>query len=162
MELRPLNSSDLWQMVRILGKLNIRNLRDSIDTSLLKKARFEAPKKMEGGEMVPLPESEWTAAQIKAFNAAASAKDTITWQIMDVLVNNIGNCEQEVNALLASGAGVSVDEITAMPPLEYLELIEQYVSREDFRDFFTKAVNSLGKKNVSQNITASAAALLTK
>ena len=61
--LRDLKSSDVWQLVRVLRRFNLREARKLIDQDTLKKAKFERPMKLVDGELVPMPQDEWTAAQ---------------------------------------------------------------------------------------------------
>ena len=160
MELRSLQSSDVWQMTRVLRKFNLKDAASAIDADTLKKSQFKIPQKMEGGAMVPLPVEEWTKAQKKAFEVSQDAKNALVWQILGLLMDNIGNCEEEVNKLLAMGTGESVEAVSALPAQEYLELIVTYVTREDFADFFTFAVNLLGNRSSSQNITSAVQTLM--
>lgn len=160
MELRSLQSPDVWQMTRVLRKFNLKEAASAIDKDTLKKSQFKTPQKMEGGAMAPLPVAEWTKAQKKAFEDAQDAKNALAWQILGLLMDNIGNCEEEVDKLLSMGTGESVEAVKALPAQEYLELVVQYVTREDFADFFTFAINLLGSQNSSQNITTAVQTLM--
>ena len=158
--LRDLKSSDVWQLVRVLRRFNLAEAVKLIDKDTLKKSRFEAPKKMVDGEIVPMPQDEWTPAQRKAFRAAQAATDELVWKVLDIVINNIGGCEDEVNKLLAMGIGKDINYIRNMDAGDYLNLIVQYVTREGFSDFFMQAQNLLGKVGASQNSIASAVTLI--
>lgn len=158
MELRALNSQDLWQMVRILKKFDIKHAASEIDPKLFKLSKFSPPMMVgDDGEMVPLPEADWTAAQKKKRDIAKEAGDELLWQVVGVVINNIDKCEDDVNRLLAMGTGESVEAITSLPADDYLALIVQYVTREGFGDFFTRAASLLMKKKISASSFASAA-----
>ena len=154
--LRDLKSSDVWQLVRVLRKFNLAEAIKLIDKDTLKKSRFEAPMKMVDGETVPMPPDEWTPAQRKAFKAAQAATDELVWKVLDIVINNIGGCEDEVNKLLAMGIGKDINYIRDMDAGDYLNLIVQYVTREGFSDFFMQAQNLLGKVGTSQSSIVSA------
>ena len=109
--LRELKSSDVWQLVRVLRRFNLREARKLIDQDLVKKSKFEKPMKLVDGELVPMLPDEWTAAQRKAFKAAKAANDELTWQALDILINNIAGCEDEVNKLLAMGIDKDINYI---------------------------------------------------
>ena len=158
--LRDLRSSDVWQLVRILRKFNLSEVFKLIDKDALKKSRFETPMKMVDGEAVPMPPDEWTAAQRKAFVDAKAAKDELVWQVLDIVINNIGVCEDEVNRLLAMGIDKDIEYIRNMDAVDYLNLIVQYVTREGFSDFFMQARRLLEKTGASQNSIASAVTLI--
>ena len=154
--LRDLNSSDVWQMVRILRKFKLTEIYKQIDQDLIKASKFEAPlERAEDGSLVPLSPDKWTEAQKKACERAKKANEQLTWIFIDILIDNIGACETEVNTLLAMGIGRDRQFVAAMPPDQYLDLIVQYVTREGFSDFFTHARSLLGKVG-SQNFTGHA------
>ena len=152
--LRDLKSSDVWQLVRVLRRFNLSEARKLIDQDLLKKAKFEKPMKLVDGELVPMLPDEWTAAQRKAFQEAKKASDELTWQALDILINNIGGCEDEVNKLLA------MDFVRNMDAGDYLNLIVQYVTREGFSDFFMQAQSLLQKTGASRGSIVTAATLI--
>lgn len=158
--LRDLKSSDVWQLVRVLRRFNLREARKLIDQDLLKKARFEAPMKLVDGELVPMPPDEWTDAQRKAFQKAQKASDELTWQAIDILINNITGCEDEVNKLLAMGIEKDINYIRNMDANDYLDLIVRYVTREGFSDFFMQAQNLLDRTGASRGSIVHAATLI--
>lgn len=148
--LHDLKSGDVWQLVRVLRKFKLAEARKLIDEDLLKKAKFETPKKLVEGELVPMNRDEWTTAQRKAYMAAKEASEELMWQVLDILISNISGCEDEVNKLLAMGIGKDIDYIRNMDAGDYLNLIVQYVTREGFTDFFTQAQRLLEKTGVSR------------
>jgi hypothetical protein len=158
--LRDLKSSDVWQLVRVLRKFNIKAAAEAIDKDALKASKFKTPTKMVDGEIVPMLPDEWTEAQRKAFKAAQAANDVLVWQFLDILINNIGGCEDEVNKLLAMGIEKDVNYVRNMDANDYLSLIVQYVTREGFIDFFTQARNLLEKTGTSRSSIGSVATLI--
>lgn len=158
--LRDLKSSDVWQLVRVLRRFNLREARKLIDQDTLKKAKFEMPMKLVDGELVPMLPDEWTDAQRKAFQKAKKASDELTWQALDILINNIGGCEDEVNKLLAMGIEKDIDFVRNMDAGDYLNLIVQYVTREGFSDFFMQAQSLLEMTGASRGSIGSVATLI--
>lgn len=158
--LRDLKSSDVWQLVRVLRRFNLREAVKLIDKDTLKASRFETPKKLVDGELVPMPPGEWTAAQRKAFQAAQAANDELVWQALDILINNIAGCEDEVNKLLAMGIDKDINYIRNMDAGDYLDLIVRYVTREGFTDFFMQARNLLDKMGTSRSSIGSVVTLI--
>ena len=153
--LRDLKSVDVWQMVRILKKFKLAEVFKQIDGDALKAAKFEYPlERTEEGSLVPLPREKWTEAQVKAFKKSKEASDAIAWQALDILMDNIGNCQAEVNTLLAMGIGRDREFVENMDAETYIDLIVQYVTREGFSDFFTHARGLLEKTGASRNFTA--------
>ena len=158
--LHDLKSSDVWQLVRVLRRFNLREARKLIDQDLLKKARFDTPMELVDGELAPMPHDKWTEAQRKAFREAQKASDELTWQVIDILINNIAGCEDEVNKLLAMGIEKDINFVRNMDANDYLRLIVQYVTREGFSDFFMQAQNLLNKTGASRDSIVHAATLI--
>lgn len=150
--IKDLTAKNVWQMVRIIRKLGIANLRSAVPKDVFDKAFQAAPTMMaDDGSIVPLPRDRWTEAQIDAETESLVAENELLWIILGILIDNIGNCENEINQLLADGIGVSVMEISSMDANEYLELIHAYISREGFKDFFTQAWKLFQKTSPSRN-----------
>jgi hypothetical protein len=150
----------VWQLVRVLKRFNLREARKLIDADLPKKSQFKTPQKLVDGELVPMAPSEWTTAQRKAFQESQKANEELIWQALDILINNIGGCEDEVNKLLAMGIEKDIDYVRNMDASDYLNLIVQYVTREGFSDFFTQALNLMDKTGASRGSIVSAATLI--
>lgn len=158
--LHDLKSADVWQLVRVLRRFNLKEARNLIDKDTLKKSKFETPKKLVDGELVPMLPDEWTTAQRKAFQSAQAANDELLWQVLDILINNISGCEDEVNKLLAMGIEKDIDFVKNMDAADYLNLIVQYVTREGFTDFFMQARRLLEKTGTSRGSIGSVATLI--
>ena len=76
--LRDLKAMDVWQLVRILTKLGLKDLRKSIDPDLLRESDWKPPTMMDAeGKEVPLPRDKWTERQIDAEMAAEMANDEL-------------------------------------------------------------------------------------
>ena len=149
--IKDLTAKNVWQMVRIIRKLGIANLRDFIPKETMEKAFMETPTMMApDGSIVPLPRDKWTEAQIDAETDMLIAQEDLVWGLLGILVDNIVNCEAEINELLAEGIGVPVLQIYAMDANDYLELIHAYISREGFKDFFTQAWKLFQKTSPSK------------
>lgn len=154
--LNDLKAADVWQMTRILKRLNLRQVREQIDTELLKDAAFKAPMEMTEDGPKPLPEDKWTKKQVEAKEKAEAAKDEVMWQVLGFVMDSIGNCEADINKLLAMGCGVTAEQIAAMDANVYVDLIAQYVTREGFGDFFMHALSLLKRTKLSRESIASA------
>lgn len=158
--LSPLKSTDVWQMVRILKRIDLMGAAKSVGGQLAKYMDYKEPTMMQNGEEVALPKERWTKAQKKAHEKAMEARDALLWAILGVLMENIDSCEDDVNRMLATGIGKDLGFIQAMDANTYLELLVQFVTREEFGDFFAHAIKLLQKMNLSQNSIASVATLI--
>ena len=122
--IRDLKSTDVWNFTRVLSKLGIRQFVKSMDPKLIKASSFKEPEMIgPDGKRVPLPRERWTESQIQAELDAEMANDELLWNILGLIMDNIGNCEQEVNRLLADGIGRDVSFIREMDAGDYMELL---------------------------------------
>lgn len=139
--LRDLSSDDVFTMTSLIGKLGISNIAQLIDKRTLRATRFETPTKVdEEGNLVPLPVGEWTEKQKAAAMAAEDARTQLTLRIVETVLNNFERCRDDVYRLLASGYTVSVDDIRGVSAVTLISLIDGYINREAFADFFTQAL----------------------
>lgn len=143
--LRDLSSDDVFTMTSLIGKLGISNIAQLIDEKTLRATRFEVPTKMdEEGKLVPLPEKEWTEGQKVAAMAAEDARTQLTLRIVETVLNNFEKCRDDVYRLLASGYTVSVKDIQESSAVTLIGLIDGYINREAFADFFTQVLRLMG------------------
>ena len=64
----------------------------------------------------------------------------IMFDIAGIIISNIPKAEVEIQAFLASLAGVKVLEIKEMSFADYGEMIIEVVMKEEFRDFFGRVI----------------------
>lgn len=146
-KMKPLGKADLWDMVRLIGKIGITTVFDAIPKDLSKAADFHPPMMMnDKGEAVPMPRDKWTDAQQEAETQAVIANNKISLAVSGTVLQNLGTCEAEVDSLLARSIGKTPEEFNAMFDEDitgYVKLIDQFVTREGFTDFFMEAFKLL-------------------
>ena len=142
--MNPLTAADVWDFVRIIGKIGLKQVMEAVPEDLLKKARFKKPTMLKAGKIVEMPRSKWTDRQVQAETDAEIARDQLSLSVMAAVMDNISVCEDDVNSLLGRSIGKTKDEIIKMPAGDYLELISQFTSRDEFMDFFERALKLAG------------------
>lgn len=120
-EFRPLNSTDVFPMFKILGKIGINEF-----TSCLQN---EDVKKLLSGE---------SGENASIFGVS------VMLEIANVVVTNIPKCEAEIYQLLASVSGMTVKQIKELGFASFMEMVIEFVKKEEFRDFI-KVVSKLFK-----------------
>ena len=151
--LRKLKATDVFQMVRILSKIGLKDASKAIDKETLQALRFKKPMMMTDGKEVPLPREQWTEAQEMAESDAETASDQVLLQIIGLVVDHIGQCENEIYKILADGLEKAPDEVKEMEAAEFMQLIYCYIGRETFRDFFMQAWKLLDSINIRNSST---------
>lgn len=156
--LKPLRSDDVWDMLKIISKIGAGSFQEAIPSDLISKAKFKKPTMLDKktGELKEIPRSKWTDRQKKAEVDAEVASEKISMIITGIVLNNIGNCKDEVNSMLARALDVPVENVIKMKAIEYVKLIYAFIGREEFYDFFNQALNSaLTQMKLSTSSSAS-------
>lgn len=128
-EFRKLKSSDLFPMMKIMGKVGINDFKDKISPEALGQM-------IDGGK----DESGVDTANIVGFS--------ILLDVVDVLANNLPKCEKEIYAFLASVSNFSAKEIAELSPADFARMIITLFQKDDFQDFFTVVLDAF--KGTSQ------------
>lgn len=124
---RKLSSDDMFLMFSILGKIGIREFKhafsgDALDTLV---ASF---KQSEGGD---------SAKTLTAIGVS------VGFDAVDMILNNLPKCANEIYQLLAQTSGLKVNTIKADAIL-FTEMVIDFVKKEEFPAFF-KVVSKLFK-----------------
>lgn len=67
----------------------------------------------------------------------------IFFDIAGVVISNIPRAEKEIMSFVASVTGIDVNELEEMPFADYGELVMRIVLKDDFKDFFSRAMKLL-------------------
>ena len=121
---RRLSTQDIFPMLRLLNKIGLKDLRDNDNIK----------------NIVMLSTS---AAGKKKLDVNRIGMDVFI-EIACLIVDNIPKCEVELYSLLSQTSDRTVDEIKAQDMAVTLEMIVDFIRKEEFGDFF-KAVLKLFK-----------------
>ena len=115
-ELRKLCAKDLFPMMKIVSKIKIREFKGCFDN-------INAGDTEDG---LKTPETIIRRIGIEA-----------AFNIADVVLTNIGCCENDVYSFFADLSGMKPSEIKHLEMSEFAEMFIQLVMKEEFKDFFT-------------------------
>lgn len=159
--LHEIKAPEVFQMVRILKLLGFGEISGLADNRTRQALSYKAPMmQVKGGGTEPLPRDQWTEAQIEAETKYQVALSGILIKVIGLIIERIGNPELEtaVYTLLALGTGAEVKQIRALDAVDFIDLLDRYVSREGFSDFFTRAWKLFARsENQSSQISSIAA-----
>lgn len=158
-ELRKLDASDVFQMLRVLRKIGIKDFTSAITPETARALQYKKPMKRgkKKDELVEIPREEWTENMIRAEAEHEAAFSRVIIQIIDMVLDKLPECEGELVTLLANGIGEDGEAVRKMPALQFVQLISDYVDREEFADFFMQAFQLLStgmQRNLSTLYTA--------
>ena len=69
---------------------------------------------------------------------------SVVLEIADVIIGNLPKCENEIYQLLSQTSGLSVARIKKMKMVDFVEMVIDFIKKDDFRDFI-KVVSKLFK-----------------
>lgn len=58
-----------------------------------------------------------------------------------MFLKNLGKCRANLYMFMGSVAGLEFDEVAALPPAQFVKLVQAVFQKEDFKDFFTAVLN---------------------
>lgn len=117
-EMRELRGDDLFVLLSIVGKLDIKD-----DFVKIFEKNSEASTNSE------------TNAEKRGMEAAANLLQTI--------FKNMGAVKDDINVLLADLCGVNVNEIKKLGLKEYTSLLLNFFKKPELKDFFTSIASLL-------------------
>ena len=119
LEMRRLKSTDLFLMTKIISKIGLKQLKDCFND-------VDISKLMEN-----LKQEE-----TKQDDMIVKVGATVVLNIADVIVSNLDKCEKEIHQMLAN---TDVKVIKELDIVEFMELIVEFLKKEEFKDFIKVA-----------------------
>lgn len=136
-ELRELKSSDIFPMFKIMGKIGFKDLKDRLTPDKVKELtsmfKQNEPTDAEGAEQKEGSDADEQMMYI-GFN--------VIFEVVEIIMNNLPSCEQEIYSFLAGLSGMKVKEVANLPLAIFTEMVVEVLKKEEFKDFF-KAVSRL-------------------
>lgn len=119
--LRKLEARDIFAIVRILGKIDFKEIKG-----------IWTARNASIAKLVSLPEEERAeAAQDESFDLGLN--------LAMVLIKNLPDCEHELYGFIGDMIGKKGNAVAKMDPAEFMDVIIDIISMEQFVDFFKRA-----------------------
>jgi hypothetical protein len=123
---RPLSAQDVFPMFKILGKIGINEFTECF-----------------GKDAVKTMLSTVTGDNgVKDLNTMVGA--SVMLEMVNVIINNLPKCEQEIYQLLASTSNLTVEQVKGLGFATFFEMVIDFVKKDEFKDFI-KVVSVLFK-----------------
>ncbi|MGR8822495.1 hypothetical protein [Leuconostoc citreum] len=132
LEMRTLNGADLFPMLAIIGKLNIKD-------EVVKLFDGGYSSQIDESKLIGLSDEEQEA--LKKEEADQQGK-VVAAELLQVLLQNIGFVKNDINQLLANLTGKKPATIETLSLSEYTALLIEFAKKPELIDFF-KSVGSL-------------------
>lgn len=122
---RKLNSTDMFLMFKILGKIGINEFTSCFEKDTVKQMIASVT----GG---------------KAENATAMVGISVILEMTNVVMGNLAKCEAEVYQMLSQTSNLSVKQVKELDFTTFTEMVIDFIKKEEFKDFI-KVVSKLFK-----------------
>lgn len=120
MELRNLQASDIFTMVKILNGIGLSKVRSAIDFEKIKEARK-------------------SMTDENANNIASQVGTDVILSVVSVLFENLPEIESDLYKFVGSLAGIKPAEVAKLDFNVFIDLIIDIFKKEEFVDFFKRA-----------------------
>lgn len=68
-------------------------------------------------------------------------------EVLQVVMESLDKCEADIYNLLATTSNLTVDEVKALDCVIFFEMLQDFIKKEEFLDFFKAASRLLKKEN---------------
>lgn len=124
MELRRLQASDLFSMVRLLNGIGFKNVKDAVDTEKINNVRNELKKELTDEERSKI---------VSDFGS------DIVFSVLTLLIENVPAIEKDLYTFLGSIANMKAKDVAVMDIGEFMNLLIDIAKKDEFKDFFNQA-----------------------
>ena len=120
MELRKLQASDIFSMVRIINGIGFKTIKDSINVEEINELRKGMTEE----------NSDTVASQVGT---------NVVMSILGTLVENLPKVENDVYEFAGNVAGMKAKDVAKMDAGDFIELLISIFTKDEFKDFFSRA-----------------------
>ncbi len=115
---RKLNSTDMFLMFKIIGKIGINEFAGCFEKDSVKQMIASITKDKDG-------ESATTMIGI-----------SVILEMTNIIMTNLPKCESEIYQMLSNVSDLKVERIKKMDMATFTEMVIDFVKKEEFKDFF--------------------------
>ena len=120
MELRKLQASDIFSMVRIINGIGFKTIKDSINVDEINEIRKGMTD--ENSDVI-----------------ASKVGTNVVMSILGTLIENLPKVENDVYEFAGNVAGMKAKDVAKMDAGDFLELLISIFTKDEFKDFFSRA-----------------------
>ena len=120
MELRKLQASDIFSMVRIINGIGFKTIKDSINVDEINEMRKGMTD--ENSDVI-----------------ASKVGTNVVMSILGTLIENLPKVENDVYEFAGNVAGMKAKDVAKMDAGDFIELLVSIFTKDEFKDFFSRA-----------------------
>ena len=123
-EMRNLQATDIFSVVKILNGIGLNNIKEAIDFEEINKIR----KGMTEDNAEDNSEKVYSQVGVK-----------VVMSIATVILENLPKVENDLYTFVGSVIGVKAKDVAKMDMGEFMDLLIAIIQKEEFKDFFKRA-----------------------
>ena len=124
MELRNLQATDIFLIVKILNKIGYEKIRKEINVDEIMSVREKI---------------STTNDEKKKTSLIAEYGVNVVMSVLGILLENLPLIEQDLYNFVGSVAGIKAKDVAKMDINKFVDLLIEIVNKEEFKDFFKRA-----------------------
>ena len=119
-ELRKLKYDDVFPMFKIISKIGLKEIKESLDPATLGKiaTAFKADNE-----------------DVKGDDLIYSIGFSVILDLAQIVICNLPSCKKEIYSLLAQVSGMTEKEIAELDMVTFTEMIVAFFKKDEFKDF---------------------------
>ena len=118
--MRKLQATDIFSVVKILNGIGLKNIKESID--------FEEINKIRKG-----------MTEDNADAVTSQVGVNVVMSIATVILENLPNVESDLYNFIGSVIDMKAKEVAKMDMGEFMDILVAIIQKEEFKDFFKRA-----------------------
>jgi hypothetical protein len=138
MEMRELRGDDMFSMLSIIGKLDIKD--DLVEL-------FEKQQDKDSQLLGHLPKKPTKAEKEKQEKALEKRGMQMIAGLIQTILANINKAKLDINTFLADLTNTSIQEIQGLNFVDYTQLLVRFFKKPELKDFLTSISSILGSGN---------------
>lgn len=138
MELRELRGDDMFSMLSIIGKLDIKD--DLVEL-------FEKQQEKDGKMLGHLSKKPTKAEKEKQEKMLEKRGMQMIAGLIQTILANINKAKSDINTFLADLTNTSIQEIQGLNFVDYTQLLVKFFKKPELKDFLTSISSILGSGN---------------
>ena len=119
-EMRNLQATDIFSVVKILNGIGLKNVKNAIDVEEINKLRKGMTEE----------NTDVIASQVGV---------TIVMSLVTVIVENLPKVENDLYNFIGSVINVKAKDVAKMDMGEFMDVLITIIQKEEFKDFFKRA-----------------------
>ena len=123
-EMRSLQASDIFSVVKILNGIGLNNVKEAINIEEINEIR----KTMTEDNSEDNSEKVYSQVGVK-----------VVMSITTVILENLPKVENDLYTFVGSVIGVKAKDVAKMDMGEFMDLLIAIIHKEEFKDFFKRA-----------------------